>query len=330
MAIEIEPSGQACGATIRGVDLAGPLPDDTIAEIRAAWLDHLVVSFPDQHLTSDEFERLALRFGVFGDDPYLRGLPDHPHIAEVKREADEQTPIFADNWHSDWSFLASPPTATLLYGLVIPPVGGDTLYANQYLAYEALDDEMQARLDGLMGVHSARRGYAPQGRYGKDDVGRSMAIVYSDTAMATQLHPLVITHPETGRKALFLSPGYTIDIDGVPHDEAQQLLFALYAHQGRDEFVYRHSWTEGMLTMWDNRAVVHAATGGYQGHRRLLHRITITDPVVVRADVDGPAAFDPNGPCQSCGVPHARTWDTGGGRARLCPPCATLNGIGCP
>lgn len=330
MAIEIEPSGQACGATIHGVDLAGPMSDATIGEIRAAWLDHLVVSFPDQHLSSDEFERLALRFGVFGDDPYLRGLADHPHIAEVKREADEQTPIFADNWHSDWSFLASPPTATLLYGLVIPPVGGDTLYANQYLAYEALDNEMKARLDGLMGVHSARRGYAPQGRYGKDDVGRSMAIVYSDTALATHLHPLVITHPETGRKALFLSPGYTIDIDGMPHDEAQELLFTLYAHQGRDEFVYRHSWTEGMLTMWDNRAVVHAATGGYQGHRRLLHRITITDPVAAPAGAIGTAAFDPNGPCQSCGVPHARTWDVGGGRARLCPTCATLNGIGCP
>jgi taurine dioxygenase len=275
MPIDIEPSGQACGALITGVDLSTDLPEQSIAEIRAAWLEHLVVAFPDQQLTSDQFERFALRFGVYGDDPYLRGLADHPHIAEVKREADEESPIFADNWHSDWSFLDVPPSATLLYGLVIPPVGGDTLYANQYLAFEALDDATKARLRDLQGVHSARRGYAPQGRYGANDVGRSMAITYSDDAMHTRLHPLVLVHPETGREALFLSPGYTIDIDGLPHDEAQALLFEMYAHQGRDEFVYRHQWNEGMLTMWDNRAVVHAATGGYQGHRRLLHRITI-------------------------------------------------------
>lgn len=275
MTIEIEPSGQACGALIHGVDLAGDLPDELVAEIRAAWLAHLVVGFPDQDLTNDQFEQVALRFGSFGEDPYLRGLPDHPHIAEIRREADEQSPIFADNWHSDWSFLATPPSATMLYGIVIPPTGGDTLYANQHLAYEALDPALRERVDHLTGVHSARRGYAPQGRYGQDDVGRSMDIIWSDSAMATQLHPLVLTHPETGRKALFVSPGYTIDIDGLPRDEAQALLWELYAHIGRDEFVYRHRWTEGMLTMWDNRAVVHAATGGYEGHRRLLRRITI-------------------------------------------------------
>jgi taurine dioxygenase len=275
MALEIEPSGQACGALVRGVDLSGRLSDELVAEIRAVWLEHLVVAFPDQQLTNAELERVALHFGTFGDDPYLRGMPDHPHIVEVRREADEQTPIFADNWHSDWSFLPTPPSATMLYGVVIPPAGGDTLYANQHLAYDALDPAMQARLERLMGVHSARRGYAPQGRYGKDDVGRSMDIIWSESAMDTQLHPLVLTHPETGRKALFVSPGYTIDIDGLPHDEAQELLWELYAHIGRDEFVYRHRWTEGMLTMWDNRAVVHAATGGYEGHRRLLQRVTI-------------------------------------------------------
>jgi taurine dioxygenase len=275
MTIEIEPSGQACGALVHGVDLAGELSDELVAEIRAAWLEHLVVAFPDQHLTNEQFERVALRFGAFGDDPYLRGLPDHPHIVEVRREADEQSPIFADNWHSDWSFLPTPPSATMLYGIVIPPTGGDTLYANQHLAYDVLDAPTRQRIDGLMGVHSARRGYAPQGRYGKDDVGRSMDIIWSESAMEIQLHPLVLTHPETGRRALFVSPGYTIDIDGLPHDEAQALLWQLYAHIGRDEFVYRHRWSPGMVTMWDNRAVVHAATGGYEGHRRLLRRITI-------------------------------------------------------
>lgn len=273
--IIVEPSGATCGAIVRGVDFADDLSAETIAEIRAIWLEHLVVAFPDQHLSLDRYEEVALLFGRFGEDPYFKGLADHPHIAEVKREADEQTPLFAEGWHSDWSFLPVPPSGTLLYGRVIPPTGGDTLYANQYAAYDALEPEMKQRLGGLNGVHSARRGYSKQGQYGEKDVGRSMAIVYSDSAMATQTHPLVQTHPETERPALFLSPGYTIDVEGMDPDEAQELLMFLYKHQAKEEFVYRHRWSENMLTLWDNRAVVHAATGGYQGHRRLLQRITI-------------------------------------------------------
>ena len=276
MPIVVEPSGQACGAVIRGVDFASPLADETVAEIRAAWLEHLVVSFPDQSMSLERYEEVAQLFGRFGEDPYFKGLLDHPHIAEVKREADEQTPLFAEGWHSDWSFLATPPTATLLWGRVIPSEGGDTLYASQHAAFDALDDAMKVRIDGLMGIHSARRGYSRQGQYGEKDVGRSMSIVYSDDAMATQLHPLVLTHPETGRKALFLSPGYTIGIADMDETEAQALLMELYRHQARPEFIYRHEWAVGTLAMWDNRAVVHAATGGYQGHRRLLQRITIT------------------------------------------------------
>lgn len=271
----VEPAEAPCGATIRGVNFAEQISPETVAAIREVWLKYLVVAFPDQNLTLERYEEIALLFGRYGEDPYFKGLSDHPHIAEVKREADEQTPLFAEGWHSDWSFLATPPSGTLLYGRVIPPVGGDTLYANQYAAYEALDDEMKSRLEGLQGVHSARRGYSRQGLYGEKDAGRSMAIVYSDDALATQLHPLVKTHPETRRKALFLSPGYTIDVEGMPPTEAQELLLFLYSHQAKPDFVYRHHWSENMLTLWDNRAVIHAATGGYQGHRRLLQRITI-------------------------------------------------------
>jgi taurine dioxygenase len=274
--ISVEASGGGFGATIRGVDLSTDLSPETVAEIRSIWLEHLVVAFADQHLSLDQFEQVALRFGEFGQDPYFKGLADHPHVAEVKREADEQTPLFAEGWHSDWSFLSTPPSGTLLYSRIIPPVGGDTLYANQYAAYDALDASMKTKLAGLQGIHSARRGYSKAGQYGEKDVGRSMAIVYSDDALATQTHPLVQRHPETGREALFLSPGYTIGIEGIGEVEAQELLMCLYAHQAKEEFVYRHRWVENMLTMWDNRAVIHAATGGYQGHRRLLQRITIT------------------------------------------------------
>lgn len=276
MSIVVEPAKAPCGAIIHGVNFAEEISPDTVAEIRAAWLEHLVVAFADQHLSLDRYEEVAQLFGEFGQDPYFKGLSDHPRIAEVKREADETTPLFAEGWHSDWSFLETPPSATMLYGREIPPHGGDTLYANQIAAYEGLDDAMKERIDALMGVHSARRGYSKQGQYGEKDKGRSMAIIFSDDALATQLHPLVRVHPETGRKALFLSPGYTIDIEGMDSTEAQTLLMELYAHQAKEEFVYRHCWSQDMLTMWDNRSVIHAATGGYQGHRRLLQRITLT------------------------------------------------------
>jgi taurine dioxygenase len=274
--ISVEPSGGVCGATIHGIDLSTDLSAETVGEIRSIWLEHLVVAFADQQLSLEQFEQVALHFGDFGQDPYFKGLEGHPHVAEVKREADEQTPLFAEGWHSDWSFLSTPPSGTLLYGRIIPPIGGDTLYANQYAAYDALDATMKTKLDGLQGIHSARRGYSKAGQYGEKDVGRSMAIVYSDDALATQNHPLVQLHPETGRPALFLSPGYTIGIEGLAEEESQELLLFLYAHQAKEQFIYRHRWQENMLTMWDNRAVIHAATGGYQGHRRLLQRITIT------------------------------------------------------
>ena len=250
-----------------------------MAAIRAAWLQHQVLAFPDQPMSVHDLERFANAIGPYGPDPYFESIPDHPHVAQVKREADETTSIFADTWHSDWSFLPSPPAATLLFGNVIPPVGGDTLFANQYDAWDALSPSLKTLLRGKHGVHSARRGYARSGRYGEADKGRSMAIRYDDSALATQLHPVARVHPETQRVALYVSAGYTIGIDGLPDDEAQDVLRELYAHQGRDQFVYRHRWRSDMLVIWDNRCLVHAATGGYPGHRRLLHRITVGERV---------------------------------------------------
>jgi taurine dioxygenase len=236
-----------------------------------------VLAFPDQALSLDELERIALHIGPFGTDPFFGSVPGHPHIAQVRRDAGETTPIFAETWHSDWSFLPRPPQATLLYGNVIPPVGGDTLFANQYDAWDALSPAMKQLLQGKQGIHSARRGYARDGMYGERDKGRSMAIKFDDSALATQLQPIARVHPETGRTALYVSPGYTIGIDGLGDGEAQALLMELFRHQVRDEFVYRHRWLAGMLVMWDNRCVVHAATGGYDGHARLLHRITLAE-----------------------------------------------------
>ncbi len=277
MTLHITPQSAPCGALIRGVDLSRPLEPAAVAAIRAAWLEHQVVAFPDQSLEIADLERFASYLGPDGEDPFIAPIAGHPRVVQVKREADEQTPIFAESWHSDWSFLPKPPAATVLYGNIIPPAGGDTLFANQYAAWEALPATMKSLLREHRGIHSARRGYSRQGMYGERDEGRSMSIRYGDNAMTTQLHPLARTHPETGRTALFLSPGYTIGIDGLPGDEAQQVLMEMYAHQSKPAFVYRHRWSAGMLTMWDNRCVIHAATGGYEGHRRLLHRVTVAD-----------------------------------------------------
>jgi taurine dioxygenase len=275
MTLNIVPSGGACGATIRGVDLAKPLSRDVIAAIRTAFLAHQVLAFPDQDMTDDDLERFTLAFGSFGEDPFIAPIPGRAHVLEVRREADEKTPLFAESWHSDWSFLDTPPAATILYGVEIPPVGGDTLFSNQYAAYEALDDATKQKLDGLMGVHSARRGYARDGLYGDGDKGRSMAIRPSDAALKTRLHPIVRRHPETGRTALFANMGYTIGVDGMNDEDATALLWPLFKHSIKDEFVFAQSWTPGQLVMWDNRCVNHRATGGYEGHRRVLHRTTV-------------------------------------------------------
>jgi taurine dioxygenase len=277
MPLTVTPQPAPCGASVRGIDLRQPLSADTVAEIRHVWLRHQVLAFPDQALSLEDLERTALHIGPFGTDPFFGSVPGHPHIAQVRRDADEKTKIFAETWHSDWSFLPSPPQATVLYGNVIPPVGGDTLFANQYAAWDALSPAMKTLLQDKRGIHSARRGYARDGMYGERDQGRSMAIRYGDDALATQAHPIARAHPETGRTALFVSPGYTIGIEGLAEGEAQPLLMELFRHQVRDEFVYRHRWQPGMLVLWDNRCVVHAATGGYDGHARLLHRITLAE-----------------------------------------------------
>jgi taurine dioxygenase len=277
MAIEVTRQGASCGALIRGVDLTRALAPEDVAGIRAAWLKYQVVAFPDQPMEIADLERFATYMGPNGEDPYIDAIPGHPRVVQVRREADEKTPIFAETWHSDWSFLKRPPAATLLYGNIIPPTGGDTLFASQYAAWDGLPASMRALLKDKMAIHSARNGYAKDGMYGERDKGRSMAIKYGDSALKTQLHPLARPHTETGRLALYVSPGYTIGIDGIPDDEAIPILKELYAHQARPEFVYRHKWAQSMLIMWDNRSVIHAATGGYEGHRRLLHRITVAD-----------------------------------------------------
>ncbi len=275
--IEVTPSGQACGAAVRGVDLTAPLDAETVASIRSIWLEHHVLSFPDQPMSDDDLERFTIAFGGFGDDPYIAPIPGRNHVIAVERRADETSPLFAENWHSDWSFQVRPPAGTCLRSVVVPPSGGDTLYANQHMALEQMPTEMRERFEGLTAIHSARGGYAPDGFYGDDDAAgdRSMDIRPSETANDTHRHPLIRAHPETDRLGLFSTFGYIVGLEGVPQEEAGALLGELYHWQSQEQFQYRHVWEPDMLVMWDNRSVLHRATGGYDGHHRLLHRTTI-------------------------------------------------------
>ncbi len=274
--MHITPSGQACGASVSGIDLSQPLSADLVAAIRAAWLEHHVLAFPDQDLTNDDLERFTLSFGDFGEDPFIAPIEGRKHVIAVERLADETSPLFAENWHSDWSFQARPPAGTCLYGIEIPPVGGDTLFANQHAAFDAMPDALRAKVEGKMAIHSAKRAYAPDGFYGEgDQAKRSMDIRPSKSAEATQLHPFIRRHPETAREGLFSCFGYIIGFEGMDDEESLPLLIELYQYQGSEQFQYRHKWQPGMLIMWDNRSVLHKATGGYDGHHRLLHRTTI-------------------------------------------------------
>tara|TARA_B100001769_G_C22039727_1_gene558774 strand:+ start:371 stop:1219 length:849 start_codon:yes stop_codon:yes gene_type:complete len=277
MGLQVNFSGQSCGAEITGIDLKKNLSDNQISEIRELWLEYHVLSFPNQPLTDDDLERFTLYFGSFGDDPFINSIPGRENIIAVKRTADEKVPVFADNWHTDWSFQLNPPAGTCLFGKIIPTEGGDTLFANQHIALEHMSSSLRNKLEGKLAIHSALVPYSPGGGYGDKDreQGRSMDIRASNEAFAKQLHPIIKQHPETKKEGIYGTIGYIIGIDGMDNQEAMKLLMELSAWQCKEEFLYRHKWKKDMLIMWDNRSVLHRATGGYEGQERLLHRTTI-------------------------------------------------------
>ena len=279
MSIDLKSTSGCCGAVVSGIDLSQPLSEDLIGTLRQHWVDNKVLIFPKQTLTPDQLVQFSLQFGEIGEDPFFGHIDEHEQVAAIQRRADETTPIFAEIFHTDWSFLKVPPAGTALYGITIPPHGGNTLFADQVAAYEALPESLQARIEDLIAIHSAELGYAPDGAYGENDQnsGRSMKIVTSERARETCEHPLVRTHRETGKKALFSSAAYIKGFVGMDKSESDALLLELYAHQTKPEFTYSHPWEKGMVVMWDNRSLLHAATGGYDGYDRLLHRTTIAD-----------------------------------------------------
>ena len=281
--LEIVPSGQACGATVTGVDLSMPLEESVRRQIRRAWVDHHVLAFPDQSLTDEALEAVTLQFGSFGREPFFLPIDGSEHVVALTRRADEKAPLFAETWHADWSFEADPPIGTCLYSLTIPPVGGDTCFINQQKALAEMPASLRQRIEDRIAMHSARGAYAPDGFYGDNDqeADRSMRIRYSDEAYETQTHPFIMTHPESGRETLYGCLGYIIAVEGMRQEEAENLVQELYAWQIREEFQYRHQWQENMFVIWDNRSVLHRANGGYDGYDRVLHRTTVRrDPAL--------------------------------------------------
>lgn len=273
--MQVQTTGQACGAVVTGVDLSQPLDAEQHEAIHAAWLEHHVLSFPDQQLNGDQLEQFTLSFGPFGDDPFIAPVEGRKHIIAVQRAADETAPVFAEAWHTDWSFQASPPAGTCLYGITIPPVGGDTLFINQHSALLEMPASLRDKLKNKRAIHSARLAYSIDGAYGKQDIGRSMDIRASEEAIETQTHPIIRAHSESGKLAIYGCAGYILGFADMSDADSEQLLMELYAWQTQKQFQYRHKWQAGTLLMWDNRSVLHMATGGYDGHARYLHRTTI-------------------------------------------------------
>ena len=268
--LKVRPIGGAIGAEIYGVDLASELSEDTVAAIRRAWLEHCVIFFRDQPLPPAQFLRFARRFGAIVEYPFIKGIEGFPEIIPVVKLEHEKT-NFGGIWHSDTSYLEKPPMATMLIAREVPPKGGDTMFANTYLAYETLSDGMKHLIGGLLAVNSSRKADASRTR--EDRVKE----LQRDDAKQEYVgeHPVVRTHPETGRKALYVNVAHTLGFKGMSEAESAPLLNYLIQHQTRPEFTCRFRWEVGSIAFWDNRCTQHNGVNDYHGYRRAMHRITL-------------------------------------------------------
>ena len=273
--LAVEPHAHDFGAVVSGLDLRLPLPPEQVVAIHKAWTRHAVLVFPDQSLAPEQLEAFTLALGEFGEDPFIAPMPGHPNILEIRREANETVQNFGAAWHSDWSFQPCPPSGTILHSKIVPPVGGDTLYADTARAYEALSPTLQRMLEGLRAVHSAAFAYGPRGVLAKNAAERTIKVLVSEEAEKTVVHPLIRAHPVSGRKTIFVNPVYTVRIEDLTQAENFTLLKFLYDHMVKDEFVLRHRWRKDMLVLWDNRSTMHFADGGYDGHLRVMLRTTL-------------------------------------------------------
>ena len=277
--ITVAPLSMAVGAEIGGVDISQDLDDVVIAEIRQALLDHLVIFFRDQDLTDIERHKAFTRhFGELFIHPNYNLGQENPEMVYLTRMPGDRSAA-GETWHADTTMMANPPMGAILYALETPETGGDTLFANQYLAYESLSDGMKKMLDGMKAVHNDIKVAGPQAR--KNATRTSKVREDDDWRMTENAHPVARTHPETGRKCLFVNRGLTQFILGIPREESDDLLEWLFDYEEGEEFEYRHEWRVGDTVIWDNCATIHCATGGYTTDQ---HRVMIRTQVLGNED----------------------------------------------
>jgi taurine dioxygenase len=284
-AFEVERITGVIGATLRGVDLAAELDtpriDEIAGELGAALDEHLVVVLPDQHLAPDEQVELSHRFGPPCETPFIGTMPDHPEVIRVLKEADEGAAFnFGGAWHSDFSFLERPPSYTLLHAVDVPRTGGDTCFTSMVAALELLPGDLRPVVEASRGVHTAKDAYSPKLQALHDGL-KHMDIQTDESANETRTHPLVCTHPTSGKAVLFFNQAYVRDLEGSELDDGarQLVLHRLHDHSTNHALTMRHRWSPGDLVIWDNRATQHLAVNDYAGARRELHRTTVQGTV---------------------------------------------------
>lgn len=268
--IRVRPVAGALGAEIGGVDLSQPLDPESVAVIRQALLDHLVIFFRDQDFTPDSYMAFAECFGTPVEYPLIKGIDGYPFITEIVKESDEMV-NFGGIWHADTTYLDRPPMGSMLHAQLVPPHGGDTLFANQYLAYETLSKPLRDFLDGLTAINSSAKADVSKTR---EDMIRNAGDDTPPPSYDSE-HPVVRTHPETGRKSLFVNVAHTSHFKGMTEAESAPILNYLYQHQVKPEFTCRFRWRKGSLAFWDNRATQHNPINDYHGYRRVMRRITL-------------------------------------------------------
>jgi taurine dioxygenase len=261
------------GALVHGVKLSPDMPESEFQVLRDAYASHGVLFFRDQELSPEQHIAFASRWSPININRFFKAVDGYPEIAEVGKEPD-QTHNIGGGWHTDHSYDVEPAMGSILVARILPETGGDTWFASMYGAYNRLSDDLKATIDNVRGIHSSRHVFGDQGVYQKMDAkGR-----IGNHAAATQdvTHPLVITHPLSGKKALYANPGFTIGIEGMTKVESDALLFQLYPNCIADDVTYRFKWEPGSIAFWDNRATWHYALNDYQGKRRIMHRITVS------------------------------------------------------
>ena len=272
--IKVEPIATSCGAEIHGVDLSQELDDETLDEIKQAFRDHQVIFFRDQTLTEEQHMAFGQRFGTLNVHPRYVSLADNPEVFQIRKDPGSSK-VVGGIWHQDLTHLPEPPLGSILYALETPPVGGDTLFANQYMAYESLSDGMKQMLAGLRAGHDNRIQSPKIAQAKNADMTTKLRDDADEAEEPESVHPVVITHPETGLKALYVNIGRSHRFADMTEEESRPLLDYLIEHSHKPEFTCRFRWRDGSVAFWDNRCLLHRALNDYPNHKRYMNRVTV-------------------------------------------------------